>query len=140
MKSNSSKLAILLVDDDYGMNYLSRIAIERAQLQCSIFEVYDGRDALKMVTSVATPDVVLLDINMPRMGGFEFLMAYKHEGLQHKHTRIYILTTAIIEWEMEKFVSTGLISGYFEKPLHQRHIDTILTHVGTKFILEQVDI
>ncbi len=138
MNYPSSKLSVLLVDDDYGMNYLSRIAIERAKLDCSVFEVYDGRDALKMVTSVTTPDIVLLDINMPRMGGFEFLLAYKHEGLHQRHTRIYILTTCLIEWEMEKFVGTGLISGYFEKPLQQQHIDTMLTHVGTSYILEQV--
>lgn len=108
----------------------------QANISADIFEVYDGREALNFVTTVDTPDIILLDVNMHRIGGYEFLMSYKHFGLHHRHTRIFMLTGAIIDWEVEKFVSTGIISGYFEKPLQPEHVETIMELAGTNYVLK----
>ena len=131
-----NKYKILLVDDDYAVHYLSRRVLLQENVSADIFEVYDGREALDFVTNVATPDIILLDVNMHRIGGYEFLMSYKHYGLHHRHTRIFMLTGAIIDWEVEKFTDTGIISGYFEKPLQPWHVETIMEHVGTNYILK----
>jgi len=60
---------ILLVDDDPAWRNLYRMALES---QFDLFEAIDGHQALSILGAVR-PDVIILDIRMPRMDGMDFL-------------------------------------------------------------------
>ena len=60
---------ILLVDDDPAWRNLYRMALER---QFDLFEATDGYQALSVLGSVR-PNVIVLDLRMPRMDGLDFL-------------------------------------------------------------------
>jgi CheY-like chemotaxis protein len=60
---------ILLVDDDPAWRNLYRMALER---QFDLFEATDGYQALSVLGAVR-PDVIVLDLRMPRMDGMDFL-------------------------------------------------------------------
>lgn len=60
---------ILLVDDDPAWRKLYRMALER---QFELFEATDGYQALSVLGAVR-PDVIILDLRMPRMDGMDFL-------------------------------------------------------------------
>lgn len=60
---------ILLVDDDPAWRKLYRMALER---QFELFEATDGYQALSVLGAVR-PDVIVLDLRMPRMDGMDFL-------------------------------------------------------------------
>ena len=60
---------VLLVDDDPAWRNLYRMALEK---QFDLFEATDGHQALSVLSAVR-PDVIVLDIRMPRMDGMDFL-------------------------------------------------------------------
>ena len=61
---------ILVVDDDEESRALVRVALEREGF--SVLEAGDGAEALELVTK-ESPDLVVLDVNLPTMGGFDVL-------------------------------------------------------------------
>lgn len=122
-----SNKKILLIDDDPAVKYLTRYALEKEHEHCSIAEVSDGLEALEMITSgIILPDIILLDLEMPRMNGYEFLIEYKKYGLHKMGIGLYVLTTVVDEVVIDKIKSTGVVKKIFEKPLSQNHIHEIV--------------
>lgn len=124
-----SKLTILLVDDNDAVNYLTRYMLHAEAVQAEVEELHNGRKALEYIARYGMPDIILLDICMPVMDGYEFLLALKKLNPDRSKTRIYILSTSIIEWEQQKFEHTGMVSGFFEKPLNREAILSILSDI-----------
>jgi len=73
----SKRRTILVVEDDPDLLDMLRIALERERYE--IESAVDGLDALQMARSTR-PDLVILDLNMPRMGGEDFLYAWRTGG------------------------------------------------------------
>ena len=70
---------VLIVDDDY-INRLLLVSLLKKELyQVEILESADGKEALKMCKDHSDIQLILLDIEMPRMDGVEFLLEYKRE-------------------------------------------------------------
>jgi CheY-like chemotaxis protein len=113
-------MTILLVDDNDDDVVLIREAFE----QQSHFEitsiVHDGEEALAFLNqqgkyaSEPLPGLMLLDINMPRMNGFEVLQAVKANPRLH-HLPIIMMTTSDREEDVLRSFSTGACS-YIHKP------------------------
>lgn len=116
MKNN----IILLIEDDE----LDVISVERSLRKMDIkFELYtafNGKEALNLLTNPAVkiaPDVVLLDLNMPKMNGIEFLkIIRKDQNLVN--LKVFVMTTST---EMaDRSITEDLgISGYIIKPLNE---------------------
>lgn len=113
------KPAILLVEDDE----LDIISVERSlkklEIEYELYSAYNGIEALKMLRDAEiqlNPMVILLDINMPRMNGIEFLKVLR-EDPQLKNLRVFIMTTS--SEGNDRFEAEKLgISGYIIKPLN----------------------
>ncbi|MDB5282597.1 MAG: response regulator, partial [Bacteroidota bacterium] len=85
---------ILLVDDSQPFNFLTRLVLTQNGVNCKIDEALNGKTALDYINkSAECPDIILLDINMPVMDGFEFLAEFKKLS-KCANTRIYILTSS----------------------------------------------
>jgi two-component system chemotaxis response regulator CheY len=79
----------LVVDDSKVIRKVARHILET--LDFSVAEAGDGQDALTQVKS-STPDVVLLDWNMPVMSGMEFLKALGDAGLSRRPKVVFCTT------------------------------------------------
>ncbi len=120
-----SHLKVLLVEDDDVANYLSNIVLN----SCGIVNVYitrNGLEALEYLEQEKTsPDIILLDLNMPIMGGFEFLQkSYEKEICAQ--SRIYILTSSIRPKDKIKANQFDSVKDYLEKPLTSQKVKSIL--------------
>jgi len=94
-KQQYKEVTIFIVDDDD----IDAIALERAlrklRLLNSVCRARDGQEALDMLRAgaIATPFIVLLDLNMPRMNGLEFLQALRSDP-SLTHAVVFVLTTS----------------------------------------------
>jgi two-component system, chemotaxis family, response regulator Rcp1 len=83
MSIRSSGIEILLVEDNPGDVRLTREALQEAKVRNNLHVVDDGVKALKFLrregeyAGATRPDLILLDLNLPRMGGREVLMEIK---------------------------------------------------------------
>ncbi|NSY39085.1 response regulator [Leisingera sp. ANG59] len=93
------ELNILLVDDDDGDAKAVRRAFRKANIANHITRAVDGIDALDILrgtsgkTRLATPYVVLADINMPRMNGIDLVGALRRDPVLHNAV-VFFLTTS----------------------------------------------
>lgn len=75
------KMQILLVEDNPGDIFLTREALEESKIPCAIDVVEDGESAISYLKNAQSqqnlPDLVFLDINLPRKNGFEVLKYIK---------------------------------------------------------------
>jgi CheY-like chemotaxis protein len=93
---------VLLVEDNPGDVRLTREAMKEARIAVNLTVADDGLEAMKMLRQEAPyagrplPDLVLLDLNMPKMDGREVLRLIKTDG-KLKHIPVVILTTSAAE-------------------------------------------
>jgi CheY-like chemotaxis protein len=119
---------VLLVDDDSAFNFLNRIIINTAGLTCEIDECLDGTAALKYITNTnKCPDVILLDINMPVMDGFEFLEEFDKNEKCKGITKVFMLTSSNQDEDRVGALKYNCVKGYFDKPLTEEHIREIVS-------------
>lgn len=95
----------------------------------SHIKVVDGLQALDYLEQAEHgPDLIFLDINMPRMNGWEFLDRYRNLDPNHKAKVIIImLTTSLNPADVFRSSHIPEISEFETKPLTQKKLETILT-------------
>ncbi len=110
---------ILLIDDDYATNEYHKIIINSTSI-CNDLVVFQYADEalewLKSIEENEFPSLIFLDINMPRMNGFEFLDEYEKEFSKSVSSVIVMLTTSINPNDREKSKNYN-IEGFINKPL-----------------------
>jgi len=107
---------ILLIEDDMIETMKLQRTISKLQLRHTVIEAKNGEDALDILKSENTiPDIILLDLNMPRMSGIEFLKILKSDDIL-KYLPTIILTTSENRADLLECYNIG-IAGYIIKPL-----------------------
>jgi CheY-like chemotaxis protein len=107
---------ILVVDDQPADQMLARYAIRRYNADAVIYEAMDGVEALEVLKSLpAPPDIIFLDINMPRMNGFEFLETY--QALEAHAPVLVMLTSSSQDADRERCAAFSTVAGYETKPI-----------------------
>lgn len=110
--------SILLVEDDYLDVESVKRTFKKSNIHCSLHVAHNGADALEMLTGEKnriTPDIILLDINMPKMNGLEFVRIIKNY-FSLKNIKIFIITTSGEEYDRIAAENVG-VDGYILKPL-----------------------
>lgn len=109
---------ILLVEDDEIDVMNVRRAFEKGKITNPVFHAEDGRRALEMLrddTFPATRRLVLLDLNMPRMNGIEFLKELRADPAL-RGISVVVLTTSDEERDRVEAYSLN-VAGYLLKPV-----------------------
>lgn len=112
---------ILLVDDNPIDLLVHRKMLEKAGMT-AVHSANSGQEALQYLDDCAAtgqyPDVLLLDIHMPVMGGLEFLARYfTREGWRPSGMKIILLTSSIDPMDRLQAASFG-VNTFLEKPLN----------------------
>ncbi|WP_298777666.1 response regulator [uncultured Polaribacter sp.] len=124
-------LKILLVEDNLIEIMKMKRTISLLKLNHTIQEAKNGEEALSILENKANiPDIILLDLNMPKINGIEFLRILKAND-ELKHIPTIILTTSNNQKDLLECYRTGM-SGYILKPLkyddYVKKIETVLSY------------
>ena len=120
---------ILLVEDDSVDAMTVKRAMRDLQVNHSVIHSVNGEEAMKYLTSPDTekPFVILLDLNMPKMSGIEFLKVMKtHSEL--KTIPVIVLTTSKERRDVLDSFELGA-SGYMVKPVDYSKFVEILSRI-----------
>lgn len=110
------RLNILFVEDNLIEIMKLKRAISDLQLNHNLIEAENGEVALELLNKdKITTDLILLDLNMPKMNGLEFLAAMRAEE-NLSHLPVVILTTSSNGLDVMEAYKLG-VSGYILKPL-----------------------
>ncbi|MEM8704950.1 MAG: response regulator [Actinomycetota bacterium] len=114
---------VLLIDDSDADNFLHRRAIESTDLVGDVVICPDGEAGLaylheRIQAHRPLPELVLLDINMPRMTGWEFLEAYEAiPAPTRAGTALYVLSGTLNPADHERARQHAVVSGFRSKSL-----------------------
>lgn len=119
-----------IIDDDEIIIYLTNKLIMKSEF-CNAIETFTGAaEALVRLenaakTGVNIPDVILFDLNMPEMNGWEFIEAFKkiHFG---KDIPTFIFTSSIDPNDKQRSFQYTEIKDFITKPLTVQKLDKIL--------------
>lgn len=120
---------ILLVDDDPDDNMFHQIILEEMNIVNNIDIVVNGLEAIAYLKQEnrTPPELIFLDINMPKMNGWEFLEQYKHlDANQKARVTIVILTTSANPDDIKKAKQIQEVTGFETKPLSKEIMTDIL--------------
>jgi CheY-like chemotaxis protein len=120
-KEGSTMPIALLVDDDEDVRSLLTLTVGRVGM--SAVEAYDGKHALEVLQTV-TPDLVLLDVQMPRMSGIEVCWWIRKEP-RLAHVPVILVSARTSQPEID----AGLLAGathYVTKPFSPAKLATLI--------------
>ena len=112
------KITILLVEDDELDVISFERTLKKLQIEYDLYVAHNGKEALSLLTDVTKPihpEVILLDLNMPKMNGIEFLKALRDSEI-FADLKVFIMTTSS-EFSDRSIAEELGISGYIIKPL-----------------------
>ena len=118
-------LRVYLIDDDPDHTQIVRRAIIEVNPQAEVHSQDDGEAALVALREAALlPDLILLDINMDGLSGFEVLEQVKGDA-RLKHIPIVMLTSSTSSSDIERAYELGA-SGYISKPSYLHDLRAVL--------------
>jgi len=119
---------VLLVEDDSVDAMTVRRAFADLKLGNKLAHSINGEDAVQYLQDPESeqPCVILLDLNMPRMNGIEFLKVIKEDG-RLRRIPVIVLTTSNEERDVVESFKLG-VAGYIVKPVdYKKFVDAIRT-------------
>ncbi|MAT44262.1 MAG: two-component system response regulator [Anaerolineaceae bacterium] len=141
MSSTPKIKSILLVEDDPDDIYLIGEAIDECQLEAKVFIVQDGEELMDFlnhrgefteVDNYPFPNLILLDLNMPRKDGREALREIK-EDLTLRSIPVVILTTSTSGEDLENMYALGA-SGFVTKPTSFSGLRETIDKIGSYWL------
>ncbi len=125
---------VLVVDDDTIFHFLmkkalSRLGVKPDAVQCAL----NGKEALSLIehckeSGIPLPAGIFLDINMPIMGGFDFLEKFNKLDLNQEVTRIIVISSSLDSRDADHAYALG-VSQMLPKPISDKELELILNQL-----------
>lgn len=124
------KLNLLVIDDDDINVFIIKKIVEKTGFDIDMVARNNGQQAIDYIKETIAqnsplPRLVLIDINMPVMNGWEFIEAYESLGIQQK-VDMYILSSSVYENDIEKTKSYKAVKGFISKPLSMERLTELV--------------
>lgn len=119
---------VLLVDDDEATNFIHKTWFRIKGIAQEVITVNNGQKAIDYISRqsgvqrLTQPEVILLDINMPVMDGWEFLAAFRELPDAFKRSYIYMLTSSPNPQDEQRALRIPEVTGFMRKPISKEMI------------------
>ncbi len=130
--------SVCVVDDDSIYQFTTARMIQLVDDSVQVLSFGDGEQAIRHIhanvgNSELLPDMILLDINMPFMDGWEFLKAFDEvKDRLAKQICIYVVSSSIDERDVSRAKSIGYVADYVEKPVTTDRLrELLLQYAGS---------
>ena len=136
-EANPDRTAVLVVEDNLGDIFLIQESIAAHHLDVDIYLIDNGQEAiiffqLLHANSIRCPNILLLDLNLPKLDGFEIL-AYLRASGQRIHMPVIVMSSSSAIGDQNKSASYN-VNAYFHKPSSYVEFlaigELIETHLG----------
>jgi CheY-like chemotaxis protein len=121
-RSGQSSKVIVFVDDDKVQHMINKRILLKINPKLELVFFENPYDALSWLEKNMA-DILLLDINMPEMEGWDFLKLMEERGIKME---VKMLTSSLDPKDIEKSYGFGMVSGFLVKPLRKEVIDEFL--------------
>ena len=116
-----SKIDLLVIDDDDINIFIIKKIVEKTGYNINMVAKTNGQLAIDYLNALSDnnetfPQLVLIDINMPVLNGWEFLEAYDKLGVAQR-VDMYMLSSSVYENDIEKAKTYKTVKGFISKPL-----------------------
>lgn len=116
-------LRTIIVDDDEIVTFLQRKLVAKCELDPDPYSFKDAQKALEFIEHEAEPDVsylIMLDINMPKMDGWEFLERLKSIP-NNEQIYVVMVTSSIDRKDKREAANNPHVIDFIEKPVSAKH-------------------
>lgn len=126
-------IKVYIVDDDNVYRFTTEKYIQMLNLSVEVKSFVDGEEAIddlkeQIGSKGALPDIILLDINMPVMDGWDFLEEYEEFKSQlTNNIKIYLITSSEDERDRGRAQHYSSVSDYLVKPINEEYLKRLLT-------------
>ncbi|MEO8236368.1 MAG: response regulator [Flavobacterium sp.] len=122
---------ICIIDDDPIYKLITKKLIQKTKLYSETIEFNNGNEALIYFESASSlPDILLLDIEMPEMDGWEFLDEFcKLEKERKKESTVYIASSSIAIDDKMKAKKYECVKDFLSKPINLEKLKQIAEQV-----------
>lgn len=125
-----NKINLLVIDDDDINIFIIKKIVEKTGFDIDMVAKGNGQQAIEylqqvLVEELPFPQLILIDINMPIMNGWEFIEAYQELGVKHE-VDLYILSSSVYENDIEKTKSYTSVKGFISKPLSMQRLTELI--------------
>jgi CheY-like chemotaxis protein len=130
----NKKIRIMLIDDNKIDLFIHNEFIRKLNIASSVSQYSFAREALDFLQhndALAWPELILLDIHMPIMNGFDFLEEYgKLPTNLRQNCKIVIVSSSLDTGDKMKAKENSFIVELFEKPLNTKKLVDLLTEAN----------
>jgi len=115
------KINLLVIDDDDINIFIIKKIVEKTGFAVNMVAKTNGQLAIDYLKEIAGdpqqfPHLILVDINMPVLNGWEFIEAYENMNI-NKGVDMYMLSSSVYENDIEKAKTYKVVKGFISKPL-----------------------
>ncbi|KXX72412.1 response regulator [Flammeovirga sp. SJP92] len=125
---------VMLIDDEEMSIFINKLILNKMEdINKDIIVFNEAKSALFYLMNIDNeeniPDLILLDINMPDMNGWEFTEIYEAIQFKFKQPQLAILTTSLNPKDKQKAENLTVVDFFVNKPLSKEKVNSLLNVV-----------
>ena len=122
-------MKVAIIDDDSIFQFTTKVKFEKLELANEVLIFNDGEEVLEYIKANDIgnlPNILLLDINMPIVDGWDFLEMYKNIEVEKQNVmKIYMLSSSINPDDVKRAESNVFVKDYITKPIRDEDLTKI---------------